>query len=282
MKPLPAEGAKIAVLHIVSQRSKGGRGVIAAATLREIENDLRKIHDVELTRRQILNHIHDWGDLIIRDTDPVNKRRTLYRMNRERVDEQIFTTIKLNDERVFAHDGYQGILMDPPPQEWFFAIDRVDHKCKARTSKEFKMEVRVNYRFTQPNSIFLSIQPEGSERWLTSKTRVLTGDGVETLILKVLAPKNPGEWKLFMRAYILEESRWIEADKLPLRVQLDEKYPREITVSGRKVVGLGNYFEETGYGLTIEVDSEEEVKEAVAYGRALINSWLAEPPNHQF
>jgi hypothetical protein len=282
MKPLPAGGAKTAVLRIVSQRSKGGRGVIAAATLREIQNDLTKIYGVGLSGRQILNHIHAWGDLIIRESDPMNRRRTLYRINPERVDEHIFTTVKMDDVKAFAHgDGYEGILVDPTPEETFLAIDRITHPAKARTNSGFEVEVRVNYALTKPSSIFLAVQPERGERWLTSKTRVLKGDGVETLTLKMRALGNPGEWRLRVKAYALKGLSWVEVDAIPIHIRLDEKYPREINVSGRKLVDRGDYLDETYYKLTIEVDSKEEVEEAEVYGRAIIESWLAEPPHPQ-
>jgi hypothetical protein len=280
MKPLPAGGAKTAVLRIVSQRSKGRRGVIAAATLREIGNDLKKIYGVGLSGRQILNHIREWGDLIIRETDPVNRRRTLYRINPERVDEHIFTTVKMDDTKAFAHgDGYEGILVDPAPEELFLAIDRVTHPAKARANSEFEVKVKVNYAVTTPSSIFLAIQPEEGERWLTSKTCVLKGDGMEILALKLRSPEKSGEWKLQVKAYILMGLRWVEADGLSIQLSIDEDYPRVVTVSGRKAVDRGDYFDETHYSLTIEVNNEEEAAEAETYGRALIDSWLAEPPH---
>ena len=272
--------AKTAVLRIISQRSKGRRGVIAAATLREIQNDLKKIYDIGLTERQILNHIREWEDLIIRETDPVNRRRTLYRINPERVDEHIFTTVKMDDVKAFAHGGgYEGILVDPAPEEMFLAIDRVTHPAKAKTNSEFEMKVTVNYAVTNPSSIFLAVQPEEGERWLTSKTCVLRGDGVEILTLKLRSPEKSGEWKLQMKAYVLRGLRWVEADGLSIQLSIDEDYPRAVTVSGRKAVDRGDYFDETHYNLTIEVNNEEEAAEAETYGRAIIDSWLAEPPH---
>lgn len=185
---------------------------------------------------------------------------------------------KLDDKRAFAHNGYEGILIDPPTRQGFLAIDRIDNPPKARTNKEFKVKVKVNHRLTKPTSIFLAIQPEESERWLSPTTEVLKGDGIKTFTLKLTAPPKAGEWMLWVKAYYLNGLRWLEADSMPLQIRLDGKYPREINVSGRKIVDRGDFLEEEYYKLTIEVDNEGEVEEAEAYGRAIINSWLAEPP----
>ncbi|MFQ6077337.1 MAG: hypothetical protein ACE5Z5_14620 [Candidatus Bathyarchaeia archaeon] len=120
MKPLPSGGAKMAVLRVISQRSRGREGILAAATLREVQNDLKKIYGLELTGRQILHHIKGWGDLIQRERDPTDHRRTLYRIDPEQVDERIFRLVKLDDVRAFAHNGYEGILVDPPTPRTIF------------------------------------------------------------------------------------------------------------------------------------------------------------------
>ncbi|MFQ6077338.1 MAG: hypothetical protein ACE5Z5_14625 [Candidatus Bathyarchaeia archaeon] len=140
------------------------------------------------------------------------------------------------------------------------------------------MEVKVNYSFKKPTSTFLAVQPGGNERWLSPRTQVLKGDGVETFPIKITAPQKPGDWRLLVKAYTLKGMRWLEADSVPIQIRLDEEYPREINVSGRKIADLGSFLDEEYYKLTMEVDTKEEVGEAEAYGRATIDSWLAEPP----
>lgn len=279
MKVLPWAGAKRAVLSIISRRSREPDATLAAASLREIQNDLTKYYQKDLNENWILKTIQGLGELVIRETDPRDRRRTLYRINPEKADRSIMNLVKLNGDKAFAHGGgYEGVLLDPAPEEGFLAIDRVNHPTKVRTNKEFKVEVKVNYGLAKPASVFLALQPEDGERWLTSKTKVLKGDGMENFVLKLTAPENPGEWRLQVKACLLRGLLWSEVDSLPIQLLLDEKYPREIEVSGRKAEGRGNHVLETYYKLTIEVDNREEVEEAEAYGRTIINSWLAEPP----
>ena len=101
---------KMAVLAVISKRSKGRGRTIAAASLREIRNDLKKNYLKDVTKRQVLNVIRDLGKLVVREKDPRDRRRTLYRINPNVVEEAILTLVKLDDQKAYGHDSYEGIL----------------------------------------------------------------------------------------------------------------------------------------------------------------------------
>lgn len=109
-KQLPHLEIKMAVLAVISKRSKSRVRTIAAASLREIKNDLEKNYLKEVTERQVLNVIRDLGKIIVREKDPRDRRRTLYRINPSVVEEAILTLVKLDDQKAYGHDSYEGIL----------------------------------------------------------------------------------------------------------------------------------------------------------------------------
>lgn len=55
------------------------------------------------------------------------------------------------------------------------------------------------------------------------------------------------------------------------------EYPRRVTVGGGLVVDRGDEWRTAGYKIIFKVEDEGEEKIALAYGRAMVNSWLAEP-----
>jgi hypothetical protein len=87
VKRLPRVEIKMAVLAVISKRSKGRDRTIAAASLREIKNDLKKNYLKDVTERQVLNVIRDLGKLVVKEKDPRDRRRTLYRINPSVVEE---------------------------------------------------------------------------------------------------------------------------------------------------------------------------------------------------
>jgi len=56
----------------------------------------------------------------------------------------------------------------------------------------------------------------------------------------------------------------------------DSEYPREVTVGGGLGMMQGGVWQTTRYRIIMRVDNELDEKAAIAYGRALINSWLTE------
>jgi hypothetical protein len=122
VKRPPRVEIKMAVLAVISKRSKGRGRTIAAASLREIKNDLKKNYLKDVTERQVLNVIRDLGKLVVREKDPRDRRRTLYRINPNVVEEAILTLVKLDDQKAYGHDSYEGILYihHPPkkPSTW--------------------------------------------------------------------------------------------------------------------------------------------------------------------
>jgi len=55
------------------------------------------------------------------------------------------------------------------------------------------------------------------------------------------------------------------------------EYPRKVTVGGGLSVRREDEWRTTHYKIIFEVEDEVQEKSAIAYGRAVINSWLAEP-----
>jgi hypothetical protein len=110
VKRLPRIEIKMAVLAVISKRSKGRDRTIAAASLREIKNDLEKNYLKDVTERQVLNVIRDLGKIVVKEKDPRDRRRTLYRINPSMVEETILTLVKLDDQKAYGHDSYEGIL----------------------------------------------------------------------------------------------------------------------------------------------------------------------------
>lgn len=110
VKRLPRVEIKLAVLAVISKRPKGRDRTIAEASLREIKNDLEKNYLKDVTERQVLNVIRDLGKIVVKEKDPRDRRRPLYRINPSMVEEAILTLVKLDDEKAYGHDGYEGIL----------------------------------------------------------------------------------------------------------------------------------------------------------------------------
>lgn len=104
---------KIAVLAVISKKSKGWNRTIAAASLREIENELKKYYHKEVTERHILNVIRDLGRIVLKEKDPRNHRKTLYKTNPRFVEEVALTLIKLDNEKVHRIKRFEGILYYP-------------------------------------------------------------------------------------------------------------------------------------------------------------------------
>jgi hypothetical protein len=116
----------IAVLAVISKKSRERKRTIAAASLQEIRNELKKHYEKDLSERQILNVIRDLGKIVIKEKDPRNHRRSLYRTNPNFVEEVTLTLIKLNKEEQQNKD-FEGILYAPlvkTDKKKFLVIDK--------------------------------------------------------------------------------------------------------------------------------------------------------------
>jgi hypothetical protein len=116
----------IAVLAVISKKSRERKRTIAAASLQEIRNGLKKHYEKDLSERQILNVIRDLGKIVIKEKDPRNHRRSLYRTNPNFVEEVTLTLIKLNKEEHQSKD-FEGILYAPlvkTDKKKFLVIDK--------------------------------------------------------------------------------------------------------------------------------------------------------------
>jgi len=280
VKRLPRVQTKMAVLAVISKRSKAPGRTIAAASLREIKNDLKKNYLKDITEKQILNVIRDLGNLIVRETDPRDRRLTLYRINPNMVEEAILSLIKLNDEKAYVHDGYEGIVYDPPlsPKEVkFLAIDNVRYPTLVRAREEFKIAVKVNYCFMNPTRIFLGVLDEDSSCWLASTTEILRGEGFKTYMLSVTASKS-GNWRLKVDMHYLDGMLWCEADSMNAVIPIEDKCARMFMLTGSKTINRASEWTKEHYGLQIEADEEDEAEAIQAYMNAAINGWLLGSP----
>lgn len=117
----------IAVLAVISKKSRERKRTIAATSLREIKNGLKKHYDKDLSERQILNVIRDLGKLVIKEKDPRNHRRSLYRTNPNFVEEATLTLVKLNNNKEHKSNDFEGILYSPlvkTEKKKFLVIDK--------------------------------------------------------------------------------------------------------------------------------------------------------------
>jgi len=242
VKYLSRVRTRIAVLAVISKRSQSRGQAIAAATLREIRNDLKKHYLKSLSKRQVLNVIREMGSVIVKEPDPRDGRRTLYRINPNLVENRFLSLIKLDQEKAYVHDGYEGILYDPPTPGGFkfLAIDDIRHPAKVNSCDEFEVDVDISYRFVVPNRFFLGVFD--SNAGLTWLAEISWGEGLKTYTLNLVAPLpklrtsewKPSEWKLKVKAYYQEGKRWCEADSISTTIQLDP-FPK------RDKITVGDY-----------------------------------------
>lgn len=280
MKRLPRVQTKIAVLAVISKRSRAPGRTIAAASLREIKNDLKKNYLKDVTEKQILNVIRDLGNLVVRETDPRDRRLTLYRINPNLVEEAILSLIKLDDGKAYAHDGYEGIVYDPPlsPKEAkFLAIDDMRYPSSVRAREEFKITIKVNYCFVTPTRVFLRVLDEDSSCWLASTTEILWGEGCKTYKLSVTASKS-GDWRLKVDMHYLDGMLWREADSMNAVIPVEDKCARMFMLAVSKTINRASDWTKEYYGLQMEAEEEDEAEAIEAYMNAAINGWLLGSP----
>jgi hypothetical protein len=281
VKRLPRVEIKMAVMAVISKRSKGRDRTIAAASLREIKNDLKKNYLKDVTERQVLNVIRDLGKIVIKERDPRDRRRTLYRINPNLVEEAILTLIKLDDEKAYGHDGYEGILYDPPPspeKAKFLAIDDLSRPAEVNVDEEFEANVKVSYCFMKPTRIFLGVSEEESPRWLATVTEILSGEDVKTYTLRIKLSKI-GTCKLRVNAYYLEGLRWYKADSMMNTVSVEEKRSRTLAMAGGLAIKRQGIWTKEYYKLLVEFGEEIENDAVAAYMQATINGWLSGSPS---
>ena len=104
---------KLAVLAVILRKSRKLNQTIAATSIQGIKRGLKKYYDKDLTERQILNVIRSLEKIVVKEKDPRNHRKTLYRINPSLVEEITFTLVKLNHEKAHKNNGLDGILYYP-------------------------------------------------------------------------------------------------------------------------------------------------------------------------
>ena len=281
VKRLPRVEIKMAVMAVISKRSKGRERTIAAASLREIKNDLKKNYLKDVTERQVLNVIRDLGKIIVKERDPRDRRRTLYRINPNVVEEAILTLIKLDDEKAYGHDGYEGILYDPPPspeKAKFLAIDDILRPTEVNVNEKIEVDVKVSYCLMEPTRIFLGVTEEESPRWLATVTEILSGEDTKTYALKMQLSKL-GNCKLRVNVYYLDGMRWCKADSMMNTVSVEEKRARVLAMAGGGAIQRQGEWTKEYYKLLVEFEDETEVDAVKAYEHATIDGWLSGSPS---
>ena len=101
---------KLAVLVVILQKLRKQNQAIAAISIRQIKAGLKKYYSKDLSQRQILNVIRSLGKIVVKEKDPRNHRRTLYRINPSAVEEMVITLIKFNNETGHKNNSFEGML----------------------------------------------------------------------------------------------------------------------------------------------------------------------------
>jgi hypothetical protein len=281
VKRLPRVEIKMAVMAVISKRSKSRDRAIAAASLREIRNDLKKNYLKDVTERQVLNVIRDLGTIVVKEKDPRDRRKTLYRINPIMVEEAILTLIKLDDEKAYGHDGYEGILYDPPQsleKAKFLAIDDVNCPNQVNANEEFEVGIKLSYCFMRPTRIFLGVTGGKNSHWLATFTEIHSGEGVKNYRFKMKLSRL-GNCKLRTNAYYLEGLHWCEADSIISTIPVEEKNARIFNIAGGLAIKRKTEWTKEYYGLTVEYDEEAKEDDVKAYAHATIDGWLSGSPS---
>jgi len=104
---------KLAVLVVILQKLRKQNQAIAAISIRQIKAGLKKYYSKDLSQRQILNVIRSLGKIVVKEKDPRNHRRTLYRINPNSVEEATITLVKLNNKKTHKDNYFEGTLSYP-------------------------------------------------------------------------------------------------------------------------------------------------------------------------
>lgn len=104
---------KLAVLAIIFQESRKQNQTIAATSISQIKAGLKKFYNKDLSQRHILHVIQSLGKIILKEKDPRDQRKTLYRINPSVVEEMMVTLIKLNNESKHESTNFDWILCEP-------------------------------------------------------------------------------------------------------------------------------------------------------------------------
>lgn len=104
---------KLTVLVVILRKSRKRNQTISATSIQEIKSGLKKYYDKDLSKRQILNVVRSLGRIVVKEKNPHDHRKTLYRINPNLVEEITFTLVKLNNEKANENNGIDGILYTP-------------------------------------------------------------------------------------------------------------------------------------------------------------------------
>jgi len=115
--PLSHVDSRMLVLAIISRLSGPKGRLNVECTTDRIQQDMERICKKNLTKRQIENILKDLkgrGFIFSEQGDLRDGRKVLYRINPDKVSQEIFTLIKIDKEKAYVHNGHEGIVFDPP------------------------------------------------------------------------------------------------------------------------------------------------------------------------
>lgn len=75
------------MLAVIIKNSRKTNQTISATSLQQIKEELKKRYDKDLTERHILNVIKSLGRFVVKEKDPRNGRRSLYRVDENLIEE---------------------------------------------------------------------------------------------------------------------------------------------------------------------------------------------------
>jgi Glu-tRNA(Gln) amidotransferase subunit E-like FAD-binding protein len=104
---------KLAVLAVILRKSRKQNQAIAAISKPQIKAGLKKYYNKDLSERQILNVVRSLGKIIVKEKDPRNHRKNLYRINPSAIEEMMITLVKLNNETGDKNNIFDAILCYP-------------------------------------------------------------------------------------------------------------------------------------------------------------------------
>lgn len=123
------------MLAIISKLSGPGGRPTTDSTIDSVQRALKEIYNKDLTKREveyILQDLQDRGFIFKEKGLLRDGRLVLYGIKPRKIAQEAFTLIKINPERAYIHNGYEGLVYDPPslsdtspaPREWVSKLSK--------------------------------------------------------------------------------------------------------------------------------------------------------------
>ncbi|MDG6222161.1 MAG: hypothetical protein IAX21_08715 [Candidatus Bathyarchaeota archaeon] len=108
---------KLAIIAIIYRTSEKRDQIIAATSIQQIRDELKQRYNKDLSERWILDIIKSLGKIVIKQKDPRNRRKTLYRINPSMIENTLITLIKFNNTTRNNNPYFEGILSSMTSEE---------------------------------------------------------------------------------------------------------------------------------------------------------------------